>query len=112
MNKEEYQKLWQEYRKLWHDRIDRFVFDSDFIFEVCFEFKKRINKMEDISDKLKAKFDKGMEEHGLGFEKVDFDAEIENEVLDICNYLIGKNYIREFLEEHAHNPQSPETQKE
>lgn len=100
----------EEYRKLWHDRIDQFVnmFEghnqvqvkmvlSNFVMGIIerhlqFFYNKQNEKLNEFKEKLKAKFDKGMEEHGMGFEKVDFDAEIENEILDICNYLIGKQY--------------------
>lgn len=101
-----------EYRKLWHDRIDQFVnmFEghnevkvkmvlSNFVMGIIerhlqFFYNKQNEKLNEFKEKLKAKFDKGMEEHGMEFEKVDFDAEIENEVLDICNYLIGKKYSK------------------
>lgn len=91
----------EEYRKLWHDRIDGFNMagDKDYISyeyvgtSIMATLVKLIQSGQ-LATKLKAKFDKGMAEHGMGFDKVDFDTEIENEILDICNYLIGKHYSK------------------
>ncbi len=86
----------EEYRKLWHDRIDAIILSKRLKKMTTDIFDKIIESLSqpNLGLKLKAKFDKGMAEHGMGFEKVDFDAEIENEILDICNYLIGKHYSK------------------
>ena len=84
-----------EYRKLWHDRIDAAFNEKENRRNLTNQVLEQVlivMSLPHIDLKLKAKFDKGMAEHGAGFDKVDFDAEIENEVLDICNYLIGKHY--------------------
>lgn len=97
----------EEYRKLWHDRIDAFVENGeiDCIDTILMEALATLMLSGKLATKLKAKFDRGMAEHGLGFENVDFDAEIENEVLDICNYLIGKHYA---TDQPSHTPETKE----
>ena len=85
----------EEYRKLWHDRIDVIFNEKENRKNLTNQVLEQVlvvMSLPHIDLKLKAKFDKGMAEHGMGFEKVDFDAEIEDEILDICNYLIGKHY--------------------
>ena len=87
----------KRYQKLWHDRIDSAFNEKENRLNLTNQVLEQVLivlSLPHIDLKLKTKFDKGMAEHGAGFDRVDFDVEIENEVLDICNYLIGKNYSK------------------
>ena len=48
----------------------------DYIIKFCDELK----------EKLLAKFEKGRQEHGDGWDKVDCAAELNAEILDLVNY--------------------------
>lgn len=80
----------------WHKRIDDNVSflhklgGGPFIMGyIAATLYKLLKDPDELAKKLKAKFDKGAAEHGGDFADVDHRKEIEDELLDVINYMIG-----------------------